>query len=378
MGNIMEDRSLLAITEQAAEWFVAQRELLSDAERQQFVAWLQASPLHVREYLAIAATSRDLAEPSLFDDTQVQQLLAGALQEPPLPTNVVPLREQLPMAALPPVTPSRTWSKALAASGVMAAIMVAAWSLNWIDRGQRYEVAGSGQGVWRLSDGSIMHLNAHSVARVNYTSGERRVELQQGEAMFEVSHNPQRPFRVTTGIAEVEALGTSFMVQWAPEDAQVTVVAGTVAVKAESRLSSPASWAQTHAQIRLTPGQRLTMHADGSAGQPEVVEAREAVAWVHREMTFDQQPLALIVAEFNRYSVLPIRIEDTELAQLRISGVFNAYDSASFLQFLRSMPGVDVRTDATEIRVLRPSVGRDNRTAIRELSPLLAGVPNPA
>src|SRR5579862_2420381 len=53
-------RELTAV--QAADWFVANRAGLSSKERQQFTAWLTASPLHVEEYLAVSVVACDLRE----------------------------------------------------------------------------------------------------------------------------------------------------------------------------------------------------------------------------------------------------------------------------------------------------------------------------
>ena len=51
----------MAISEQATEWYVENRGGPLDREaRTRFMAWLQASPVHVGEYLAIAALARDL------------------------------------------------------------------------------------------------------------------------------------------------------------------------------------------------------------------------------------------------------------------------------------------------------------------------------
>lgn len=374
-----EDRSLQAITEQAAEWFVAQREPLSDTERQKFVAWLQASPVHVREYLAIAAMSRDLAEPELFDAALVQRLLAEALQEPPAQSaNVVSIRERLPMLA--PVDASSSswfsrwpggWTGVLATSALIAVAAVAIWSLDGAARGRRYEVAGTGTGVWRLDDGSIMHLNAGSAARVSYSGQERLVELQRGDAMFEVSHQAQ-PFRVATDSADVVATGTAFQVSRLPQGTRVTVLDGSVAVTPDIRLTSPRSWLRGREQVQLIHGQGMIMSAQGVAEPPQTVQEREAVAWVRRDIVFERQPLSMVVAEFNRYTVQPFRIDDAELGKLRISGVFNAYDSRSFVLFLRRMPEVEVRIDADEVHVLRKPpqpAGTEARARVGSYSP---------
>src|SRR5262245_24878697 len=70
-----------AIAEQAGEWFVANRAgSLDAAERAAFVAWLKASPLHVREYLGITQVAHDLPmavdEPTVSIDTLIREAQA--------------------------------------------------------------------------------------------------------------------------------------------------------------------------------------------------------------------------------------------------------------------------------------------------------------
>lgn len=56
-----DEQIRLAIAQQAAEWFVAQRtRSLDDAGQTAFAAWLKTSPVHVDEYLRMAAISSEL------------------------------------------------------------------------------------------------------------------------------------------------------------------------------------------------------------------------------------------------------------------------------------------------------------------------------
>ncbi|MGC3980088.1 MAG: FecR domain-containing protein [Steroidobacteraceae bacterium] len=359
MERITEDRSVSAISERAAEWFLAQREKsLSLAERQEFVTWLQASPIHVREYLAIAGTAQQLATQPAFKDDELRQLLATATQDETSHGNVVSLRERMPVPQpMADVGVRRPWRAALAAS-LLVGVVAAGWSWHNFASGEVYEVAGEGQGVWRLSDGSIMHLNAHSAARVRFSDSERRIELQRGEAMFEVAHQARRKFRVNTGFADVVAVGTRFEVLREPQQAQVTVVAGIVSV-APSEVQP--------ARVDLKPlllkrGQRLVVGENFTVGTPETISPRQMIGWAKHEVEFDRRPLASVVNEFNRYTVLPIQIQDADLRQLPISGIFNAYDSESLLQFLRRMEGVEVVIETDKVRVERAASSQKGRT----------------
>ncbi len=77
----------------------------------------------------------------------------------------------------------------------------------------------------------------------------------------------------------------------------------------------------------------------------------QPAAWRQRRLVFSSQRLEAVVADFNRFNVDPIYIEDPLLRSLRIGGVFDAGDPGSLLAFLEGLDGVTVRTaeDGTHI-----------------------------
>ena len=71
-----------AIAVQAGEWFLAnQAGPLEDEESAAFLAWLKASPVHVREYLGVARIAHDLravvGTPQVPLETFLEQARAG-------------------------------------------------------------------------------------------------------------------------------------------------------------------------------------------------------------------------------------------------------------------------------------------------------------
>ena len=64
----------------------------------------------------------------------------------------------------------------------------------------------------QLPDGSMIALNTDSQLEVTYGENYRDVRLLKGEALFEVTRDPARPFIVDAGIRRVEAVGTAFVV----------------------------------------------------------------------------------------------------------------------------------------------------------------------
>lgn len=76
-----------------------------------------------------------------------------------------------------------------------------------------------------LPDGSNVTLNKNSQLTYSEEFGdeERKVELK-GEAYFDVSHNPDRPFVIEAGTVQVRVLGTSFNINNSASDSVVVTV----------------------------------------------------------------------------------------------------------------------------------------------------------
>src|SRR4029077_9414852 len=75
-----------------------------------------------------------------------------------------------------------------------------------------------------LADGSTVDLNARSQLRVEFSKSERRVELLDGQALFQVAKDKQRPFIVHSGDATVRAVGTQFDVYRKDSGTTITVL----------------------------------------------------------------------------------------------------------------------------------------------------------
>src|SRR5215469_10367761 len=74
-SNFEAARRERRIAEQAASWYIEQRDELSERQRAAFLAWLRASPEHVREYLAIAQMHGDLKVAASMETLSADELI---------------------------------------------------------------------------------------------------------------------------------------------------------------------------------------------------------------------------------------------------------------------------------------------------------------
>lgn len=205
---------------------------------------------------------------------------------------------------------------------VVATVVVVAVGLSlWLPSRPSYATVVGEQRLVRLEDGTRVRLDTDTRIEVRFDGDERRVLLKQGQALFTVTHDAARPFRVAAGPTEVTALGTTFDVRREEGGARVTLVEGSVAVT-DAKPRDARRW-------RLSPGQQVeTTERDAT---PRRVDATVATSWSEGRLVFRNTPLKDAVAEVNRY--LPGKIELAEGPQgdVAVSGVFTAGDQDAFV-----------------------------------------------
>ena len=217
-----------------------------------------------------------------------------------------------------------------------------------LDRGKFGGAYSTGIGEQRtvqLMDGSTVELNARSTIQVHLTEQQRDITLLEGQALFRVAKDKQRPFVVRAGDAQVRAVGTEFDVYKKQTATVVTVVEGRV--ETYDTADSPGT-----AAVVLSAGEQLTV-LPHVVSKPTRTDTSIATAWVQKRLIFEETPLSDVAEEFNRYNRRPLTIDDGELEKLKISGVYSSTDPASLINFLRSQNSIQVVETEKQVRVLR-------------------------
>lgn len=212
--------------------------------------------------------------------------------------------------------------------------------------GERYATPVGGLASVPMADGSNVTLNTDSQIRIALTGTERRVELGRGEAFFEVSKDPARPFIVRAGNKRVIAVGTKFSVRRDGDEIEIVVTEGKVRLEDGAAPHGPR--ADGSADVFLTPGSIARADEAGVLVQRKTLpEAEEQLSWRTGWLNFRDQGLADAIAEFNRYNVRKIVIESAAIGSLKIEGNFRATDVDAFVRLLESAFPVraEVRTD---------------------------------
>jgi transmembrane sensor len=234
------------------------------------------------------------------------------------------------------------------AASVLLAVGVLLWSSDFLRTRESYSTAVGGLASVPMSDGSKVTLNTDSEIRVAVSETERRVDLQQGEAFFQVAKDPSRPFVVQAGGERIIAVGTQFSVRRDANSVQVIVTEGRVRVEPIGGKSARMPAAE------LTAGSVARSGGEGVLIQRKPVqEVEDYLSWRSGYLVFRETSLRDAVAEFNRYNTRKIVIEDATVAEMRIGGNFRSDNVEAFLRLLQDGFDVDVESRGEQLVLKR-------------------------
>lgn len=352
-GQRSSRQAAKALAEQAASWCLELADGLSPSRAAALEGWLAQSPSHRHELRQMLLLHGQLCALLIAEPTSTAELQATARQSSAVVRLPTLHRRELAMPARPrprrhrQVRPRRWAPLALAACAVLVAGVLSPLAPADGLPATIYQGGATVQSV-SLADGSLLQLDCGAVVAVRLDPRQRRIDLLRGRVLIDVGHE-RRPLRVHLGDHVLEDVGTVFAVQWGQQHGQLDVLSGEVRVRGGGTPS-----------MRVRGGQRLMLGRGERAQQPQALDLAAITDWLPATVRMDHQPIATVARYFNAYTARPIVIDDAELAARPISGVFHPRDSAGFLAYLSSLPGVSVQRRADAIRVLRrrPSTGR--------------------
>lgn len=244
----------------------------------------------------------------------------------------------------------KRWSRrlkwAIGSSSLAAVLIIAAWFQS-VTRWQTYGTQVGTIAPVALADGSRITLDSNTRIHVTMSAGERLIRLDQGAALFDVAKDPERPMVVEVADRRVTAVGTEFSVRRDLDDITVLVKEGRVRIAGDRRhVDGQAT--EVEAGVKAsTHGGEIDVERIG------VNEVERALSWREGYLEFRETPLPQVVAEFNRYRVQRIEIDDPRLNSIRIGGRFRCTDVNAFLALLEQGFPVVVTRDGARVGLHR-------------------------
>ncbi|GAB3234572.1 DUF4974 domain-containing protein [Algoriphagus aestuariicola] len=165
-----------------------------------------------------------------------------------------------------------------------------------------------------LEDGSIVFLNSGS--KITYTKGftdTLRLLTLEGEAYFEVAHDPSRPFIVKTQSISTTALGTEFNVFSFPgEDISISLVKGEVLVNSD----------QAGLEQRLVPGQGVRASPESQDWERVDFDPDKVLSWMNKTLIFEKASFSKAGKKLEAWFGVELVFENSVPPSLHVSGKF--------------------------------------------------------
>ena len=319
----MSEHDARAVHDKAAEWFVRLRDdAVSEADRTAFHAWLEADSAHQQAYRELERMWAGL------DDVQPSVSEAA---------NVVELDLQAPVAekgghGVDPAPrlkdgPRRPIHRPAIAASIAAVLVLCGYLVSLPGVFADHRTAAGEQRDISLADGSRILLNTASAVSVEMTERARHITLHTGEAFFDVSSDPDRPFTVDAGDGQIKVLGTVFSVH--------RQTAGTRVVVTESRVEVTGPFGKSEP---LVAGETILAASTG-LGVVTQANLKKDLAWLEQELVFVNTPLDQVLSEIDRYHPGRIVAMDTGIEDIPVTGIFSVSDSGRALDTVeQSLP----------------------------------------
>ncbi len=323
----MPNRQTLTRAEREASGWIVRIKAhdASDADRRNFQAWLDSDPDHPKAYAKLERT---------WGAVQSLQHLKGR-------------------AAANDTAPRRRRGWTLPAAAIAACALLAIGAGVWFTRApspfapaEHYATAPAEVRTITLADGSTITLSGAGEASIAISNSERRVQLTRGYALFDVVHDPGRPFVVHTPEGDITVLGTSFVVRVSEGEVRTTVLRGSVSGAPDGGLFSA-----RRDSVTAGVNQEIVLNDDGA----ELVEiASEAIprrlAWRENMLAFDGETLNEAIAQVSQQTGWQFELADPSLGEMRVGGYVRAEPEA-FIELMSSSLNLEAHREG-ERRVI--------------------------
>ncbi len=177
-----------------------------------------------------------------------------------------------------------------------------------------------------LPDGTKVWLNSETVLKFpsRFTGKERNVTLKKGEAYFEVTHDKDRPFILTTEKSKVKVLGTSFNIRAYEDEVNnlTTLIEGSVEIQHRYDDLS---------KTILKPGEQALITSVNRRIKIKKVETNYYTAWTEGKFAFYNERLDNILTRLERWYDIDMDFLHEEAKAYRFTGNLPRYDNISVI-----------------------------------------------
>ena len=322
------------IDAEACEWLMlTQERALNQAEQQKFSAWLAADEAHASSLQELENVWSGLGE---LDN--IAELRRDKSSEVGL-LNRFSALFSLDNFRLPQVGGAF-------AMVLLATVVLLAPQFQSAPSVKTYETAVSETLSLTLADGSKVTLGALSQIDVSFTEDRRQVDLNHGQAFFEVSKDASRPFYVSTKSAVVRVVGTRFDVRRDKDEIKVSVEEGIVEVVRKSGRTFPTNIAGELPELKtLLAGQQINVSSQ-LMSEIMPIDSSALASWRDGRLVYQNARLSEVIADANRYYPGSITLGAEHLKNLQVTTSYSVDQVETMVSMLEQSLPLVVHRDA--------------------------------
>lgn len=198
-----------------------------------------------------------------------------------------------------------------------------------------------------LDDGTKVWLNVAS--RISYTNDfnddDTRDVYLDGEAFFDVVHNPERPFIVHTASLRIKVLGTSFNVKSYADEKTVetTLVRGKIHIEQSDMLGNRVG------EIELKPNQRAIFDKQSKVMNIKEVVAESSGSWKRDRMVFDEETIDNVFTQMERWYHVKIHVQNKGSLDCKLTAIIEDEGLEEVLKLMEESYDMHYRIDGNDV-----------------------------
>jgi ferric-dicitrate binding protein FerR (iron transport regulator) len=188
-----------------------------------------------------------------------------------------------------------------------------------------------------LSDGSVIDLNRNSTLKYDAKfSGNTREVTLKGEAYFNITKNPKKPFIIHAGSSEVKVLGTSFNINnYGNESVEVIVNSGIVAFY-------PGNKKTAQKPVVITKDQKVFYIESTGNITKGLNTDQNYLSWKTGNFIFRQTQLSVVFEKIQTYYGMDITLNDDAINHLKLTATFNKEPADQVMYVLKLTFGLEI------------------------------------
>jgi len=208
-----------------------------------------------------------------------------------------------------------------------------------------------------LPDGSKLWLNAGSkvVYSDNFLTGKRELTLE-GEAFFDVRHDPKHPFIIHTGQVDVRVLGTTLNVRAYPEDSAIetTLINGKVEIDVRGRQKQTIVLHPSE-KVSIAVEKKTVPAGDGIRLRPVAPDPTYGTivetSWVEDKLVFRNEQMGEVAARMERWYNIRIRFDNDRYQEQMLTGYFKDQPVENVMKALQAVLGFHYKKENGMIHI---------------------------